>query len=211
MSILGKLDAYYNSKKPNEVWLLVILFAVLIGYLLYIFISPISAKYRENEERKYNNLTMKIDSANSFLRNITVNGDVNYRVNSLNGDIVKKRVGLNTYRSKLKKLKGAMVKLSNVLYTKDNWSKFLHNIALKAKDNNLKVESITNTSLEQNSTFGKVLDVNIVSEGKYGDILAFMNDLEKTNLVSNITNVKLNATKSSPVVDINLSVWGIQP
>jgi len=211
MSISDKLDSYYYSKKPSEVWLMVILFAVMIGYLIYTLLSPIASSYRQREEGIHNDLTMKINSANSFLRNITVNGDRDYMVKDLNRKIVRKRVELNTYRAKLTKLNGAMTQLSSVLYTKDNWSKFLHNIAVKAKDNNLKVDNITNVVLDQNQTFGKVLDVNIISQGKYGDILAFMNDLEKTNLVSNITNVRLKATKSSPIVDINLSVWGIKP
>jgi len=211
MNILDRLDNYYYSKKPNEVWLMVILVSVLIGYLIYTLLSPMTTSYREKQEGIHKDLTAKINSASSFLRTITVNGDREYMVNDLNKKIVKKRVILNGYRAKLTKLNGAMKDLSAVLYTKNNWSKFLHNIAVRAKEENLKVESITNTILDQNATFGKVLDINIKSQGKYGDILAFMNDLEKTNLVANITNVKLEATNDEPKVNVKLSVWGIKP
>ena len=211
MSMFDKLDSYYNSKKPNEVWLMVILVSILIGYLIYTLLAPIASSYREEQERIHRDLTSKIDSANSFLKSITVNNDRRYIVKDLSRKIVKKRVELNTYRAKLKKLSGAMNELESVLYTKNNWSKFIDNIAVKAKENNLVVNKITNIVIDGNETFGKVLDVNIKTEGEYGDILAFMNDLEKTNLVSNITNVKLQATDRRPKVDINLSVWGIKP
>jgi len=211
MSILDRLDNFYNSKKANEVWLMVALASVLIGYLVYTLLSPMAESYKNEQERIHNDLTNKINSANSFLQKITVNGDRDYMIKDLNKKIVQKNMELNNYRAKLQKIDGAMQQLSNVLYTKDNWSKFLHNIAVKAKENDLKLSNITNIVLDRNASFGKVLDVSIRTKGKYGNILAFMNDLEKTKLVSNITNVKFKATESSPVVDINLSVWGIRP
>lgn len=211
MNFVEKLDNYYNSRKPNEVWLMVILFSVLIGYLLYTLLSPLANDYRNNQESINSNLISTIDSDNSFLRNITVDGDRDYMVKKLDQKIVNKRRDLNVYRAKLRKLDGAMKKLSGVLYTKGNWSKFLHNIASKAKDNNLKVFSITNSVIDQNGTFGKVLDIDIKCQGKYGEILSFMNDLEQTKLVANITQVKMSATDSAPKADIKLSVWGIKP
>ena len=211
MSFVDKLDNYYNSRKPSEVWLMVILFSVLVGYLIYTLVSPISSAYREQQESTNRNLKMKISSGNSFLKNITVNGDRDYMVKKLDKKIVEKRRDLNDYRAKLRKLDGAMKKLNGVLYTKGNWSKFLHNIATKAKDSNLKVFSITNTVLDQNGTFAKVLDIDIKCQGKYGEILSFMNDLEQTKLVANVTRVKLTATDSEPKADIKLSVWGIKP
>ena len=211
MSFVDKLDNYYSSRKPSEVWLMVILFSVLIGYLIYTLLSPMASNYREQQENTNRNLKSQISSDNSFLKNITVNGDRDYMVKKLNKNIVNKRRDLNDYRVKLRKLDGAMKKLSGVLYTKGNWSKFLHNIATKAKDSNLKVDSITNTVLDQNGTFGKVLDIDIKCQGKYGEILSFMNDLEQTKLVANVTQVKLIATDSEPKADIKLSVWGIKP
>ena len=211
MSFVDKLDNYYNSRKPSEVWLMVILFSVLVGYLIYTLLSPISSTYREQQESINNNLKMKINSDKSFLKNITVNGDRDYMVKKLDKKIVEKRRDLNDNRAKLRKLDGAMKRLNGVLYTKGNWSKFLHNIATKAKDSNLKVFSITNTVLDQNGTFAKVLDIDIKCQGKYGEILSFMNDLEQTKLVANVTRVKLTATGSEPKADIKLSVWGIKP
>jgi len=211
MTIYDRLDNYYNSKKPNEVWLMVILVSVLIGYLLYTLLSPLAEDYMKKQENRNKELKSKITSHNDFLRSITVNGDRDFYVKDLNKKIAKKKAELNRYRAKLAKLSNAMNELSDVLYTKDNWSKFLHNIATKAKDNDLKVYNITNKEFEQNSTFGKVLDVTIKCKGEYGNILSFMNDLEKTKLVTNISSVSMEPSHQAPVADINMSVWGIRP
>jgi len=211
MTIFDRLDNYYNSRKPSEVWLMVILVAFLIGYLLYTLLSPGAIDYKEMQEGKNRDLQTKITSHKSFIKTITVNGDRDFYIKDLNRKIAQKKIELNNYRAKLAKLSNAMNELSDILYTKDNWSKFLHNIATKAKDNDLKVYNISNKILDQNATFGKVLDINIKCQGKYGDILSFMNDLEKTKLVTNIVSASMNATQSRPVADINMSVWGIRP
>jgi Tfp pilus assembly protein PilO len=211
MSIFDRLDNYYSSRKPSEVWLMVVLVAVLIGYLLYTLLSPMAFSYEERQESINSELKDKISSHESFLRTITVNGDRDYYIKDLNKKIAQKTIELNNYRAKLTKLSQAMNDLSDILYTKDNWSKFLHNIASKAKDNDLKIYNINNKVLDQNATFGKVLDINIKCQGEYGKVLSFMNDLENTKLVTNITSVSLSATKSEPIADINMSVWGVKP
>ena len=231
MNFIDKLDNFYNSRKSNEVWLMVILVSALIGYLIYTLLSPLASDYRKNQESINSKLTHKINTDKSYLKRITINGDRDFKVKQLDKQIAQKRQSLDGYRAKLRKLAIAMNKINGVLYTKDNWSKFLHNIASKAKDNKLMLDSITNVVLDGkntkkakakksdksantenvNSNFAKVLDIDIKCQGKYGNILAFMNDLEQTKLVANVSKVKLTATEGDPEADIKLSVWGIKP
>jgi len=75
MAILDKLDNYYNGRKSSEVWIMVILISVLIGYLLYTLLAPYAQNYRTNQENINRDLTSKIESAQSFIRSITVDGD----------------------------------------------------------------------------------------------------------------------------------------
>lgn len=211
MSLFDKLDNYYSSRKSSEVWLMVTLVAVVIGYLLYTLIDPISSGYREEQENRNQELQSKIESANSYLQSITVNGDRDFYINQLNRKIVTKRMAMNDLRRKLAKLDGTIKEFKSLLYTKDNWSKFLHTITVDAKSNDLKVHSISNQYYDQNSTFGKVLDVDIKVQGEYNRILNFMNQLEQTELVANISKVTLKATDDKPKADLQLSVWGIKP
>jgi len=211
MSTLDSLDNYYNGRKSSEAWIMVILFAALIAYLLHTLVYPSAENYKKQEVRKNKKLNKNIASAQRYLRSITVNGDKNYQVKQKDKIIAQKKKELNDYRKKLTKIKGAVTKLSAVVYNKDNWSKFLDNIALQAKENKLKVYNISNKMYDQNGTFGKVLDVQIKCQGDYGNILAFMNDLETTDLVTNVSSANIEVAPNNPIADINLSVWGIRP
>ncbi len=211
MDFLEKLDNYYYSKKASEVWLMTLLMAVLIGYALYTIISTSANDFRITQEKINSDLKNKISSYQKYLRGITINGDRNFYIKDLNKKIVSKKAKLNELRVKLNKLQYSLKDLKALMYTKDNWSKFLYNITKKAEENNINIYSIFNKNYEQNSTFAKVLDVNIKSKGEYGDILSFINSLEKMKLVTNITGVSVNSDVNNPIADINISVWSIRP
>ena len=211
MTLFDRLDSYYQNRKPSEVWLMVGLFSLVIGYMLYTLLEPISTEYRQREESRNQNLRNSIESSQNYIKSITVNGDKNFYIKQLNRKIVKKRVVMNELRGKLVKLDSTLKDFNSLLYTKNNWSKFLHNITVNAKKNNLKVNSISDRVYDNNASFAKVLDVNIDVKGKYGELLNFMNMLEQTELVANISAVTLKASKDQPRADINLTVWGIKP
>ncbi len=211
MTVFDRLDSYYQSRKPSEVWLMVGLFSLVIGYMLYTLLEPISTEYRQREENRNSHLRNSIESSQNYIRSITVNGDKNFYIKQLNRKIVKKRMAMNNLRGKLVKLDSTLKDFNSLLYTKNNWSKFLHNITVNAKKNNLKVNSISDRVYDNNASFAKVLDVNIDVKGKYGELLNFMNMLEQTELVANISAVTLKASQDQPRADINLTVWGIKP
>ena len=56
--------------------------------------------------------------------------------------------------------------------------------------------------------FGHVLNIDIKSEGKYKDVIKFMNSIERSKLVVDIHDLDMNATTKINL-DLNLSVWGI--
>jgi len=211
MDTLDKIDKYYYSKKPSEVWMLVFLLALVVGFVLYTLLGDMAANFRKAQEKRNSTLKQKISSHQNYLKAITINGDREYYIKDLNRKIVKEKRALDDYRQKLNKLKSAMKELNDLVYTKDNWSKFLHSITKKAQENELELSSIMNKNYEQNSTFAKVLDVHIKAKGEYGNILSFMNSLEQTKLVTNVAGVSLSADGDKPIADINLSVWSIRP
>ncbi len=211
MNTLDRLDNYYNGRKSSEAWMMVVLFAALVGYLLHTAVYPMAESYKKQELSKNKKLNKNIASAQRYLRSITVNGDKDYKVKQKDKIIAQKKMELNTLREKLTKIKGAVTKLSAIVYNKDNWSKFLDDIALQAKNNDLKVFNISNKMYDQNETFGKVLDIQIKCQGEYNKILAFMNDLETTDMVANVSSAKIEVAPNNPIADINLSVWGIRP
>ncbi len=211
MSNLDKLDNYYNSRSSSEAWLMVAIAAGAVALLLHTLIYPTAESYRKSEEKRNKTLKSNIKKAENYLRSKTVNGDQYYYVKQKEKIIAQKNMELNNLRMKLTKVRGAVTKLSAVVYNKDNWSKFLDNIAKQAKDNNLKVFNIANKAYDNNGTFGKVLDVEVKTQGSYGNILSFMNDLETNDMVTNVTTAVIKPAPNNPIADINFSVWGIRP
>ena len=213
MSFIDKIDEFYNKRQASEAYIIAIAVSGLFGYLLYSYISPMASNFKKAQLDRKKSLNDSIRKSNEYLRSITVNGDREYKIKEINKKIHITTVELNKYRGKLRKIDSVMQnKLNSVLYTKNNWSVFLNSITQKAKESNLKLYNLSNTiPPDNNSTFGKVLEVGIKAQGKYGNILKFTNELEKNRLVTTIGKLDFNATKSDPIVNINMSVWGIKP
>ena len=213
MSIADKLDEFYNGRQASEALIITVALSGLVGYLLYTYASDSATSFKKTQLDRRKNLNDNIRKSNDYLRSITVNGDKEYKIKQINKNIQKTTADLNMYRGKLRKIDTVMQnKLNSVLYTKNNWSVFLNAITQKAKENDLKLYNLTNSiPPDNNSTFGKVLEVAIKAQGKYGNVLKFTNELEKNRLVTTVGELNFKATKSDPIVDINMSVWGIKP
>jgi hypothetical protein len=65
--------------------------------------------------------------------------------------------------------------------------------------------------VDNNGSFGHVLEIGLQCKGKYKNIIGFMNDLEQNTLVTDVysSRVYSDANKSSIYSDINISVWGV--
>jgi len=213
MGFLDRIDSFYYSRSKSEAYLASIIVGLAVGGLVYLLLAEPAQKYKENQESINKKLHSDINKAKNYLDSITVNGDREYKVKQLNKKIKEANNEINQFRMKLNKITMVMKKeLSPVLYTKHNWSSFLNEITNQAKRDGLKMYALTNSSpKESNSTFGKVLNIGIKAQGEYGNILSFVNDLEKSKLVTTIDQLKLKSTKGEPIVDINMSVWGVKP
>ncbi|NPA50730.1 MAG: type 4a pilus biogenesis protein PilO, partial [Epsilonproteobacteria bacterium] len=184
-----------------------------VAYLVFDVINkPVQSFYKSTVNRK-NFLKSQIRSHKSYLRSITINGDPNYKIKELDRKIREKQSEISRLRVRLSKLDRALFQLSKMLYTKENWSEFLTYITKRAKDNNLKVEWIENQPLENNSTkkFGAVLKIGINCKGQYGNILAFINDLEQSEMVTDVYSTLLKPDIGVLDAEINVTIWGMKP
>jgi hypothetical protein len=98
-----------------------------------------------------------------------------------------------------------------MLFNQKSWSKFLNSITDKAEVQNVDIRYITNRYVDNNGSFGYVLEVGVGCKGNYKDIVKFMNEIEQNVLVTDIygANLFLDANSSKINADINISVWGI--
>jgi len=208
---LEELDNYFAPKKESEKWLIILGVAGIIAYLAYAYLLPYTEeKYKKSEITK-KNIQKSIVDNNTYLNSITVGGDRNYYVKKYTKDIERKKNQIVKLNKKITFINTNIQKLSDMLFNRKSWSKFLNSITDRAEVQNVDIKYISNDYVDNKGSFGHVLEIGIGCKGSYKNIVKFMNELEQNTLVTDIygTNLVLDADASEIVADINISVWGI--
>ncbi|MDM5271020.1 hypothetical protein PGH07_02385 [Sulfurovum sp. zt1-1] len=208
---LEALDEYFAPKKESEKWLVILGVAGLIAYLAYAFLLPATeAMYKKSEATK-KSIEKTLTDNNTYLNSITVGGDRNFYVKKYDNDIKQKNEEIVKITSNIKFIDNSLNKLSDMLFNQRSWSKFLNSITDRAEVQNVELEYITNKYVDNNGSFGHVLEISVGCKGDYRSIVKFMNEIEQNVLVTDIygSQLSLDNNSSDILADINISVWGI--
>jgi hypothetical protein len=208
---LEELDAYFAPKKESEKWLLILGVAGVIAYLAYALFLPYTEELYKKSESSKKRIQKSIADHNTYLNSITVSGDREFYVKKFDRDIASKKSSIVKLNQKITFIDSNLEKLSDMLFNQKSWSKFLNSITSKAEVQNVDVQYITNKYVDNNGSFGYVLEIAIGCQGDYKGIVKFMNELEQNTLVTDIygTEFKLEDNSSKIQADIFISVWGI--
>ena len=208
---LEALDAYFEPKKESEKWLIILGIAGLIAYMAYAYLLPYTEDMYKKSERVKKSIEKSISDHRTYLNSITVNGDREYYVKKFSKDIANKKKSIILLKNEIKFVDQNLNKLSDMLFNQKSWSNFLNSITDKAAIQNVEIEYIKNKYVDNNGSFGHVLEISVGCHGSYKDIVKFMNELEQNVLVTDIygTDMKLDKNSSHILSDINISVWGI--
>jgi len=208
---LEELDAYFAPKKESEKWLVILGVAGIIAYLAYAYLLPYTEDMYKKSERSKKSIQKSIIDNNTYLNSITVGGDRNFYVKKFDKDIVNKKETIIDTNNKIVFIDNNLEKLSDMLFNQKSWSKFLNSITDKAAVQDVDIQYITNKYVDNNGSFGYVLEIAVGCKGEYKGIVKFMNELEQNTLVTDIygTKFSLDSNSSDIVADINISVWGI--
>lgn len=208
---LEELDAYFAPKKESEKWLVILGVAGIIAYLAYAYLLPYTEDMYNKSERSKKGVQKSIQDNNTYLNSITVGGDRNFYVKKFDKDIVDKKKNIVDTNKKIKFIDNNLNQLSDMLFNQKSWSKFLNSITDKAAIQDVDIQYIKNKYVDNNGSFGYVLEIAVGCKGEYKGIVKFMNELEQNRLVTDIygTKFSLDNNSSDIVADINISVWGI--
>lgn len=209
---LEALDIYFAPKKESEKWVLILGLAAVIAYLGYELLLPYTEDMYKKSERSKKSIQKSIKDNNIYLNSITVGGDREYYVKKFDKDIVDKKKEIVNTTNKIKFIDSNLEKLSDMLFNKKSWSKFLNSITSKAEVQNVDLQYITNKYVDEHKgNFGHVLEIGLGCKGKYKNIVKFMNELEQNVLVTDIfqTDFTSDTNSSNVIANIQISVWGI--
>jgi hypothetical protein len=77
-------------------------------------------------------------------------------------------------------------------YDEQAWGEYIDSVATNAKKYNVKIDLFSNQFAENKDAFGHVLDINVISYGKYHDLIKYINSLEQSFLVVDIHDLSLS-------------------
>jgi len=208
---LEVLDTYFAPKKESEKWIIIASVAAIISYLSYAYLLPYTEAMYQKNQRTKKSIQKSIINKNTYLNSITVGGNRNYYVKKYDKDIAIKEDTIVKTKKKIMFINKNLNQLSDMLFNKKSWSKFLNSITSKAEIHNVDIQYINNHYVDNNGSFGYVLEIAIGCRGEYKGIIKFMNELEQNTLVTDIygTKFSLDSNSSDILADINISVWGI--
>ena len=208
---LEQLDEYFAPKKESEKWLVILGVAGVIAYLAFAYLLPYTKDMYKKSDRTKKSLQKRIVDNNTYLNSITVAGDRNGKAKEYDNDILIKKKNVKETEDKIKFINNNLDKLSDMLFNQKSWSRFLNSLTDKAEMHNVDIQYISNNYVDNNGSFGHVLEITLGCKGKYKGIIKFMNELEQNTLVTDIygSELSLDINSSEILADINISVWGI--
>lgn len=208
---LEKLDLYFGEKGERERYMMIIGIAAFVAFIGYYGLGPSAEQMDKNAGNQKSRVEKSLNDHRSYLNSISMNGDRDFYVKKYNQEIAGKNKSIENYKNRIQHINDGTKKLSDMIFDKKSWSKFLDSITEKAQSNSVDISNITNTFVDSNNSFGHVLEIQVACQGDYKDILKFMNDIEQNRLVTDIYGSKIYQDANSSFInaDINISVWGV--
>jgi hypothetical protein len=209
--LLHSLDEFFKDKSDNEKWMIILMIVLVIGYMAYSLFLPYAEEKLNKSKKQRDSLQKSIRSHKQYLQSITVNGDRDYYIKKYDKDIIKLEKSILNTNKDINFISAKLEELSPLLFNKKSWSIFLNSITKEAKNQDVILKYLNNNYIDNNGSFGHILEISVGCEGDYKNIAKFINRLEKNVLVTDIygSNLYLDKNRTTVIADINISVWGI--
>lgn len=212
-SIFDKIDNYFGAKSDSEASTVMGVVALIIGGLLMFAFFSDTKEYKEKQESRLQTAITNLNSAQSRLN--TQSGgtqDHEFTLKQKNNELRKEENKLADLRNINAHLDAKLRDSASVTFNQERWAAFLDNLSKNAETDNVKIYSIES---EQKSIQGnepqEVLKVTMDIEGKFNNVLKYINDIEESVVVVDVNGLDINATKDSKVGGkLKISVWGME-
>jgi hypothetical protein len=209
---MEELDNFFSAKNVSESYMIIVGVAGTIAFVAYMVFLPYSQEeYNVSDENK-KTIKKNINKQKEYLDSISsADGDQDYKVKQQNREIASSNSEISNLKAKIKFVNINLEQLSDMLFNKRSWSKFIDSISSKAYENDVIIRDISNEYVDNNGSFGHVLKVGVGCKGDYNSIVRFVNQLEQNVLVTDVysSHIYSDTDSADALADINISVWGI--
>ena len=214
-NIFTKIDNYFDNKKPSEVSVMLLASLILSGVVIYYAITPYAQEYHDNAMSENSSVTTKLKEVNGKLDSLSLNNDRNsdrnFKINQEKNDIGQLQIKLANTQKMNQYFDDKLKELSYLIFSEQSWADFLDNLALLANKNNVKITKISNTFKEPSAEkIEQMLDINISVDGGFKDIVGYINAIEESKLVVDVSNIDINSTNGKLNGNLGVYVWGMK-
>lgn len=209
-STFDKIDNYLKEKKSSELSLIFLMVFVAIGFVIYSSLFPVTEKILKKTKNSYKSINAKLNQEKAYLNSVTRNGDKNFVIKKMSLEVKKQKKLLEDTKYANAYVDTKLKELSYLLFNDKNWAKFLDSITFIGQKYGVEISLIDNKFFEPNlQKIEQVLTVNVSFSGEFKNILKFINELEESELVVNIDNLKLESSDTINAT-LNIAVWGMK-
>jgi len=217
-SSLDKIDNYFAGKTDNEIkTILLVIAAVLFGFLMFLYFTP-AKEFQESQNTRLQKATTDLTRATRELEDLAGGPgapDKNYKINQHNNALRAEKARLENLKYQNTYLDQKLRENASVTYNQETWANFLDELTKTAETNNVKIVALESDSHELE--FGvpqEVLDVVLTIEGKFNNVLRYINDVEQSVVVVDVKGFEitpnLDDEEKQVSGSVKVSVWGME-
>jgi len=183
------LDKFFKNKTKKEIIYIHLITILLIGFIIYYFIYPISSDFKKREEKKFSQNTQT-------LNNLIVQKNVYIaQIANLNKNIKK----LTLTKNSLYKQKIFFDDLVSLLdfseFNKFKWAEYVKNIVYDSKEEGLKLIKFENSiynDKNSSSFINKKMDINVSVKGKFKNLIYYLYKYENTKELLRVNEINIS-------------------
>lgn len=211
ISYIDKIDDYFSLKTKNETSLIFMGVFLIVAFIFYILLFDPSIYEIEDAQKNYNATYKNLTNTNQYLKSVSQNNDDNFLVNQKISALNNSKQNLQSIKDANKYFDDKLTKLSYLLFNEQNWAIFLNTITNLANENSIKIQKIKNEfKILTPQKIEQALNISIDLEGKFDNILEFINSIEESKLIVDIHKMDIVATQNNLSGKIDISVWGVK-
>lgn len=209
-NLFEKIDAYFAGKKSSEASIMFLMVGLVIAFIVYSYVFPSAESFLKTSEKNLKNMTKKVNQEKSYLNSVTRNGDRQFYVKKMRGDIETGKINLErmTYMNGF--VDNKLKELSYLLFNDKNWAKFLDHLTFLAKKYNVRLTKISNEFNEPSlQKIEQVLNITLELRGGFNDIMKYLNAIEESRLVVDVHAIDIEGKKGLEG-SMKIAVWGMK-
>lgn len=212
---LLQIDNYFDGKKPSEVTIILLMALILSGIISYYAIIQYAEDYYNDSMSTNNQITEELNKVNAYLDSVSQNNDRNndrnFKINQKQNELKQRQNELSDAKNMNQYFDNKLRELSYLIFNEQSWADFLDSLALLANKNNVKITKISNTFKEPSAEkIEQMLDINISVDGGFKDIVGYINAIEESKLVVDVSNIDINSTNGKLNGNLGVYVWGMK-